>query len=396
MSRPVIRTKHKIVAGIEAEFLKLIRTHNGLSRVELARQLNLAPSTSGIYVDRLKREGFLVESERVDRKHGRRPTLLTPAPSAGCFVGVDFEASSLMTTVVDFSLQVVSRFQRTLAKGESVDRILQKIEDAIQTAIKNAKLPLLGIGVGVPGVIDSVRGVASHYEFVPGWENVPVTERLVRKFNAPVHLENNIRSMAMAELWLGQGRGLRNFVCVGVRTGIGVGVVINGELYCGAHGGAGEIGEWPIPAGLADRLLTSGKTLEEVASLSAILRAASTAADQELDMEGLKAAVEVGNRSVKKVLEQVAAVQGAAIRQLHMLFDAERFIMVGPLADLGAALLTPLTIEVGQDFEGAAPSIVNSAFGQFGGALGAAALALHRWKPNRLRRGSRRPEAAKE
>src|SRR5690606_12478264 len=119
---------------------------------------------------------------------------------------------------------------RTLAKGESVDQILQKIEEAIQTAIRNSRLPLLGIGVGVPGVIDSQRGVASHYESVSGWENVPITERLTRKFKVPVHLENNIRSMAMAELWLGQGLGLRNFVCFGVRIGIGVGIFINGEL----------------------------------------------------------------------------------------------------------------------------------------------------------------------
>ena len=83
MPRPNIRTKHNIVSGVEAEFLKRIRMHNGLSRAELARELNLAPSTSGIYVDRLKREGFLIEGrESVEGSAGdRRSSPPTPPPA---------------------------------------------------------------------------------------------------------------------------------------------------------------------------------------------------------------------------------------------------------------------------------------------------------------------------
>src|SRR3954470_12523628 len=121
MARPSIRTKHQIIAEVEADFLKRIRIHGGLSRVDLARKLRLAPSTAGIYADRLLKQGFLLEGEEVDRKYGRRPTLLTPNPRAGRFIGVDFEAHSLMTTVVDFSLQIVHRFRRTVPKGDSVE-----------------------------------------------------------------------------------------------------------------------------------------------------------------------------------------------------------------------------------------------------------------------------------
>src|SRR5262249_41012784 len=119
MPRSVIKTKHRIVAHLEADLLKQVRKHNGLSRVELARALRLAPSTAGIYVDRLKRAGLLVEGEVAERKHGRRPTLLVPNPRAGRFVGIDFEAHTLMTTVVDFSLQAINRTTGTISKSDS-------------------------------------------------------------------------------------------------------------------------------------------------------------------------------------------------------------------------------------------------------------------------------------
>jgi predicted NBD/HSP70 family sugar kinase len=232
-------------------------------------------------------------------------------------------------------------------------------------------------------MVNVENGMATYYKFIPGWNNVPIMDRLAGKFGVPVSLENNIRSMAMAELWLGQGRGLRNFLCLGVRTGIGLSVVINGELYRGGHGCAGEIGLWPASKILSGSEPDGRQPLEKEASLSAILIAAEKATGRRMDAAALRAAVEVGDRGVQNVLKQAAAVHGEAIRQLHAFVDAERIIIVGPLAELGSTFLAPFTAAVGTQFEGGAPVIVNSSFGQFGGALGAAALALHRWRPDR-------------
>ena len=93
-SRPRrIKAKHQHVASLEAEMLRRVRARGGLSRVELARELKLAPSTAGIYVDRLVREGFLLESATAERKTAGRPlTLLVPNPDGGRFIGVDLEA----------------------------------------------------------------------------------------------------------------------------------------------------------------------------------------------------------------------------------------------------------------------------------------------------------------
>jgi glucokinase len=383
MPRSAIRTKHQIVARVEAELLRRLRAHDGLSRVDLARELQLAPSTAGIYVDRLLRERFIMETHKAGREQGRPPTLLVPNPDGGRFVGVDFEARSILATVVDFSQQMVKQARRVIREGDSVERILARISEIIHSVNDGEKRPLLGIGVGVPGKIDPLRGVALGYQFIPGWKDVPLAGRLTEEFGVPVHLENNIRSMAMAEQWFGQGRGLRNFVCLGVRTGIGAGIVADGRLLRGEHGSAGEIGKWIAPADFADRGSPAPCTLESVASLRVILAAASAAMRTEVDLATLRVAAEAGNRRILHVLERAAEAHGWAIHQLQLLFDPQRLILVGPLADLGPVFLDLLEKSVRRHTPEEPPEIVNSTLGQFSGAFGAAALALHQWKPVR-------------
>jgi glucokinase len=404
MPRRAIRTKHQIVARVEAELLRRLRAHDGLSRVDLARELQLAPSTAGIYVDRLLRERFIMETtHKAGREQGRPPTLLVPNPDGGRFVGVDFEARSILATVVDFSQQMVKQARRAIREGDSVERILGRIAEIIHTVNDGDKRPLLGIGVGVPGRIDPVRGVALGYQFIPGWKDVPLAGRLAEEFGVPVHLENNIRSMAMAELWFGQGRGLRNFVCLGVRTGIGAGIVADGRLLRGEHGSAGEIGKWVASCGAGFQSASSSRcrqdacttmdsanggksarcTLESVASLQVILAAANAVMKSEVDLAALRAAAEAGNRKILHVLERAAEAHGWAIHQLQLLFDPQRLILVGPLADLGPVFLDMLERSVRRHSLEKPPEIVNSKLGQFSGAFGAAALALHQWKPAR-------------
>src|SRR2546421_12996255 len=97
-----LKIKQKAVANLEAELLRRVRANEGLSRVELARELHLAPSTVGAYVDRLISEGFLSERQKAERDFGRPPTLLGLNPGGGRFIGVDFEAQNIMANVVDF------------------------------------------------------------------------------------------------------------------------------------------------------------------------------------------------------------------------------------------------------------------------------------------------------
>lgn len=405
MSSPV-KSKREIVTHLEGEMLRLIRARRGLSRVELARELKLAPSTAGVYVDRLIKDGILLESGPASRVPGRPPTLLQPNPDAGRFVGVDLEARNLLATVVDFSQRPLRQTHRAIRATDSAKQIVRKIDQAVQELIAKDPRPILGIGLGVPGRIDPIANVALHYPAIRDWRNVPLGSHLSRKFGVPVFLENNIRSMALAEMWFGAGRGVRHFVCVGVRSGIAAGAVVNGQLLHGVHHQAGEIGHWiccaPMPLSIgpcrgrrAGGNRTQMARLEEIASLPAMVATAEravaqgqktifTSARRPLTIDDLIDAIRQGNAWATSLLRAVARAHGWAVYHLKELFDPEKIIFAGPLTGLGELYLTPVR-QSAREWAGADLDIEieNSTLGPYSGTIGAAALALHQWKPAR-------------
>lgn len=392
------KIKHELIAGQEAELLQLVRSREGLSRIELARALKLAPSTVGIYVDHLVAEGFLFEGKKMERDFGRPPTILALNPQGGRFVGVDFEARNVMTVAVDFSQRPLKHVHETIAAGESVEAILRKIEAGIESALAGDDRKVLGIGVGVPGTIDPVHGVALHYKHIKGWSHVPLVARLAERFHVPVFLENNIRTMALAELWFGQGRGARNFICLGVRSGIAAGIIIDGQIYRGAANRAGEIRDWPCALAPARNGATAAggpfATLEEIASFQAIRQrlAQQEARGETLNARGtqgllgyLLAGMEKGDKEILAMLEKIAEVLALVTAQLNSALNPEKFILAGALTVLGRHFLERLEFHLARFTPGMElPRIVNSELGEFNGALGAAALAVHQWKPTEV------------
>jgi glucokinase len=381
-----------------------VRAAEGVSRVELARQLHLAPSTAGTYVDRLIAEGFLFEQKKAERDFGRPPTLLALNPGGGKFIGLDFEAHNLMATVVDFSQKPIRQVHETILESDSVEQIICKIEGAIEGLMEGHPREVLGIGVGVPGIIDPVTQTALHYEHIPGWRNIPLGHRLASRFEVEVFLENNIRSMALAELWFGQGRGLDNFVTIGIRTGIAAGIIASGQLLHGNNNVAGEIGGWLCP--VAPFIKGNGslswqceqlRPLEQIASIPTILKKISGAiadgrssllrsSGTSISFENVVSAADAGDELVLEVLGSVAQTLGWVVCQINALFNPNRIILAGPLVKLGARFLDPLQGAVDElcAQSGQTPSqVVDSELGNFNGALGAAALALHQWKPKR-------------
>jgi len=393
------KIKHELIAGQEAELLQLIRAREGLSRIDLARTLKLAPSTIGIYVDHLVSEGFLFEGKKMAREFGRPPTILALNPQGGRFIGVDFEARNIMAVAVDFSQRPLKQIHQTIGAGDTVEQILVKIEKSIEEALEGDGRKVLGIGVGVPGTIDPAHGVALHYKHIKGWNHVPLVTRLAERFGIPVFLENNIRTMALAELWFGQGRGARNFICLGVRSGIAAGIIINGQIYRGANNRAGEIRDWPcalVPArnGGGDPPAQFA-TLEEIVSFQAIrerLAKQERRGEAFLNTRGsdavlayLVAGVEQGDKDILAMLEGIAEVLALVTAQLNTVFNPEKFILAGVFTALGNQVIERLQHHLGRFAPGGErPRVVNTELGDFNGALGAAALAVHQWKPREV------------
>jgi N-acetylglucosamine repressor len=392
------------MASVESEILKQVRAHPGISRVSLARKLQIAPSTVGNYTARLIAEGFIIEDpDKLDFEMGRPPTALRLNPDGGQFIGVDFEARNIMAMAVDFSDRPLKQAHKDIEQSDSVQAIITKIEHAIEQVLPDNQGRLLAIGIGVPGLVNPGKGIAVHYKYISDWQNVPLAAPLAKKFGVPVYLENNARSMALAELWFGQGRGQKDWLCIGIRSGIGAGIVAGGHLQRGANNRAGEIGRWvcPKPSKTASFFSNNGESsarkmeLQEVASVRAILSALERARqsgrktllsrrDGPLNFQDVLDAAKQRDHLTLEIIGVAAETLGWAVSELSFALNPSRVILAGPLTLLGEIMLQPLR-ENAQDLlqeSGAdVPAIVNSTMGEYSGALGAAALAVHEWKP---------------
>ena len=397
-----IAKKHHAVADLESAMVRLVRARGSISRTKLAQELKLVASTAGIYADRLIRSGYLVESKTTPRGVGRPPVLIELNPLRGRFIGVDFDARQVMAVAVDFAQRPLEQVHRTLPARATTERVLTTIEQSIREVMGPRIGDVLGIGLGVPGPVDADRGIALDYKFIPDWHHVEIKPRIAAAFNAPVFVENNLRSMALGELWCGAGRGLRDLVCLGIRSGIGSGIIVGGKLLCGSNNLAGEIGRWacpedilPAPAAAAgSRAGAAPRTIEDVASVTAMLAEAGERLSQgqksALGKPGdlptvadLLAAAGAGDPLARSIVERAAFTHAWIVFQLALLLDPERMVIAGPLAE-GPVYLDLLQQAIARL---AGPKlglrVVRSTLGAFAGALGAAALAFHHWRPRR-------------
>jgi predicted NBD/HSP70 family sugar kinase len=357
-----------------------LRSGRAVSRSSLAVALGLAPSTVGLYVDQLITDGYIDESGLEQGPLGRPKRRLATQPGAGWFAGVEFNAERVQAICVDFSGRRVASESKWLPDDANTRSVLQTIKTLIAALVKTAQGPLLAIGAGAPGVVDPRAGVAAHYAFIPDWRNVPLAEALRERFAVPVTVENNLRSIALAERWFGGGRDLDDYIVLGPRSGFGVAIVHGGQLMRGAHFAAGEIGRWPWAT--QDGRVTG--ELHDALSAPAVWRKLAGASPRARLPEDLRAAFTKFANASGPAWDGLIADYAKAISCLQLLCDTECFFLHGPLTSLGERFCSDVTAAV----RATTPAltelplrIVPSILGDDAGALGAASLAMESWTP---------------
>ena len=223
--------------------LALIGSHQPISRADLARRMKMRRGAVGLLVQELLRERHIVEGHTGEIARGRKPTLLYINTGKGSSIAVDIRASSTFLMLADPMGQprsdIVSmptaqdpkRFVAALAAR--IRRLLDANADRAGTC--------LGIGVVVPGMADASTGRVIHAPTL-GWRNLDLRDRLAAATGFPVHIENSGRACALAQVWEARNVAspVRNLVHISVSDGVGVGIVVNGELLRGKHNIAGE------------------------------------------------------------------------------------------------------------------------------------------------------------
>lgn len=352
-----------------------VRSQRATSRRELADLMRVSPTTAGQYVDQLIEGGHLNENGLKRAPMGRPKRALATNPAAGWFAGIEFNAERIQGVHVDFSGAKVDSRIISLPGAVTPKAVITKVSKLISALAKKDAGPLLGIGVGVPGIVDPVAGIARDYAFIEGWKDVPLARQLQDKHNVTVTLDNNLRVIALAERWFGDAGELADYVILGPRSGFGVAIVIGGKVVTGSEYAAGEIGRWPwegetelhnvLSSPAVWRRLT-GKTIR--ASLPSDLHSAlATFADQRDDARAA-----------------IIADYSRVIGSLQLLLDTHSYFLHGPLTALGDAFCTDIVTGI----QKLVPSLHNkplrllrSRLGDDVGALGAASLAMEVWEP---------------
>src|SRR5262245_25830749 len=229
--------------------LNLIRAHQPISRADLARLMNVRRGVASLLVSELLSEGLIFEGavgEAVGR--GRRPTFLYIDSRQRCVVGVDIRASRtyiLVTDLMGRQLGSVSSFQTTKEVVPLTQELAKRIKQVLTTYRDVGACE--GIGVAVPGMVDPAAGSVLHAPTL-GWHNVNLHDPLKAALGIPIHIENSGKACALAQLWATRSDMVAsgNSVFVSVSDGIGVGIVVHGEVLRGRHNTAGEFAHVPL------------------------------------------------------------------------------------------------------------------------------------------------------
>ncbi|MFC2043610.1 ROK family protein [Chloroflexota bacterium] len=313
-------------------------------------------------------------------------------------LGVDLGGSKILTAVINSRGNILSRDYRMTPANEGVEMVIREIINSAACSAEQAgvSVPQLeAIGLGVPGVSNPESGVVFTSPHLNGWYDVPVRDIVERESGRKTFLINDANAAALGELYFGAARGVRNFVYITVSTGIGGGIVINGELYSGAIGTAGEVGHMTIEANGPQcncgnrgcwETLASGSALARVAKQQIKEKAMTSILDyaygdiEKVTAQVIQTAAEHGDALANDLITQTGYYLGIGLANLINIFNPELIVIGGGLSNMSDLLFPPALQAVSQRAFGEAYRLARFSTAELGGdsgVLGAATFALH-------------------
>lgn len=326
--------------------LRTIYDRSPISRADVARVTGLTRTTVSDVVDGLISDGLAREAGTGPSTGGKAPILLHVPDDARHLIGVDVDQDRLSGVVIDLRGQLVERDARPLG-GRGGDAALAELEDLVAALVAASDRPLLGVGVGTAGIVESASGVV-RWAVGLDWRDVPLGERLASSSGLTVRVMNDSRAAAVAEWTFGRQPRGASMVVVKIGQGIGAGIIVAGRLHQGDQDAAGEIGHIRVQReGPACRCGGHG-CLEAVASLRGVVERARELAPGRRDSAlsrgqvseaTLRAAFEAGDALARELVLEAAAHVGRTLGALTAALDIRDIVVVGPMTSFGEGWL---------------------------------------------------------
>ena len=232
------------------DVLELIRSGRVRTRGDIQEETGMSRMTVAQRVDALLRAELICEAGTARPSGGRRPTDLAFNLQHSCTLSAAVETRSSRVALTDLNGAILADEHLDIAVDDGPEKVLHAITEAGHRLLKRTKTPMSkvsGVGISIPGPVDPGTLRPSQPPIMPGWDAYPIVERIQEEFPVPVLVENDADAMAVGEYSAGFA-GTTSLCLVKVSTGIGTGLVIDGRVYQGVDGGAGDIGHVRHPA----------------------------------------------------------------------------------------------------------------------------------------------------
>jgi glucokinase len=316
-------------------------------------------------------------------------------------LGIDLGGTKILTAVVNSEGKMLSRDHSITPASRGYEAVIQSILESANHTLEQADVTiseLTAVGIGAPGLSNPETGILFTSPNLPGWRDVPLRDIMQEKLNRKTFLINDANAAALGEFHFGAARGVRNFIYITLSTGIGGGIFIDGKIYSGAIGAAGEVGHMTIDDDGPICNCGNRGCWETLASGTALAREAKQRIGEGVmtsileyvqgDVEKVTAqivqsAAEKGDSLAKELIAQTGYYVGVGLANLINIFNPELIVIGGGLSNIGDKLLKPafkVARERAYKESFRAVRFVSAGLGRNSGVLGAAAFALQETK----------------
>jgi len=385
--------KNSVQVGIHNRQLVLdvIRTNQPITRREIARLAGLTPAAVTNIISNFMEQGFVCEAGFGPSGGGRKPRLVELAKGSRLMVAVDLAGADRIAALLDIDGNVLRRGERRIGsvRGVAVSDVVDAINEILDTPEARSG-QVVGIGVTTPGLVDTTTGTVLK-SVALDWFNVPIEAALQRHFDYPVFIGKDTHVALFAEEWYGAAKNMKNAIYLWVGPGVAIGMLLDGTVYTGSTGMAGEFGHVSIDHDGPACKCGSWGCIEQMAGLRAIASMAAHSdregagsgncnEGQYIDPFDVLDAAEAGDANAQRVVRRAGEYLGVGIANLINVFNPELIILGGQIRPSDSEFIEAARSEAMRRVlaeVGSSVTVVASKFGRDAGLVGASALV---WK----------------
>lgn len=317
--------------------LRTIFANETISRAEIARVTMLTRTTVSDAVTGLLAEGLVQEVGYGTSLGGKNPILLSLVADARYLIGLNLAQDKFIGAIVNLRGEIKQTVELPVHSGngqQALEQVYQILDELLKTEWK----PIVGIGVGAPGLIHTREGIVVNAVNLE-WRDLPLANLLEERYRLPVTVLNDSQATAIGEYVYGEHEPDGNLVVVNVKHGIGAGILINGRLFQGDGGGAGEIGHVVVQENGAQCRCGKRGCLETVASAQAVARRVQTETGQGATLDEIRAAFEAGDAQVRAAVLDAGHYLGTSLASLIGTLNIQKIVLTGDMTRFGDAWL---------------------------------------------------------